>query len=334
MTTNSNLLVASARTALKLALQELRLDPTRKILVPEFLCEVLLDPIRECGLAPRYYSTTRHLVPDWAALERIAAERTCSALVMIHYFGQPQDVTRFQALCGRQDLVLIEDNAHGHGGCLGGVPLGTFGNVGISSPRKILGTPSGGVLFGAGPRALRAGKGLGGFPLYHPAVIAKMGFRLVPAILRWLKAWRDQGRNWSDPRHHHEVPQIDFAIDVFSRHQIVAADWETVAAERRKRWTAWARFAQDKGGELLFPQVHPESCPWAMPVYLRDMNERNAWLRWGAKKRLGFFSWPTLPEEVITSAGEALARWKTLLCIPLETGPEELELQINSTASF
>ena len=334
MTTQpSPLLVASARTALKLALQELQLDPARKILVPEFVCDVLLVPIRQCGLTTRYYSTTRNLVPDWEALEVMAAERSCSALVMVHYFGQPQNVTQFRAFCGRHKLILIEDNAHGHGGCLGGIPLGTFGNVGISSPRKILGTSSGGALYGAGPGARRAAETLKTFPLHHPAVIARRVLRSVPAIRRRLKAWRDQGKNWSDPRLDREVPRSDYAIDAWSRQRIIVADWEAIASKQRARWTAWAQFAQRNGGELLFARVHPESCPWALPVYVRDMDERNVWLQWGAKNRIVMFPWPTLPEEVIASDGEALARWKCLLCISLETGPDKLEQQTRITTA-
>ena len=334
MTTHPpSLLVASARTALKLALQELQLDPAKKILVPEFVCDVLLDPIRQCGLEPRYYSTTRNLVPDWEALEVMAAERSCSALVMVHYFGQPQDVTQFRGFCGRHNLILIEDNAHGHGGYLGGIPLGTLGNVGISSPRKMLGTPSGGALYGAGPGVHRAVENLKTFPLHHPAVIARTVLRSVPAIRRRLKAWRDQGRNWSDPRLDREDPQSDYAIDAWSRQRIIVAEWETIASKRRARWTAWAQFVQDKGGELPFNRVHPESCPWAIPVYVRDIGERNAWLQWGAKNRIVMFPWPTLPEEVISSEGEALARWKCLLCISLEIGPDKLERQTITTTS-
>ena len=333
MTTQpSPLLVASARTALKLALQELQLDPARKILVPEFVCDVLLDAIRQCGLAPRYYSTTRNLVPDWEALEVMAAERSCSALVMVHYFGQPQNVTQFRAFCGRHNLVLIEDNAHGHGGCLGGIPLGMLGNVGISSPRKMLGTPSGGALYGAGPRASRAMYNLSKFPLHHPAVLARAVLCSAPAIRRRLKAWRDQGKNWSDPRLDREVPQSDYAIDGWSRQRIIVAEWDEIASRRRARWTAWTYFAQDKGGELLFNRVHPESCPWALPVYVRDIDERNAWLQWGVKNRITMFPWPTLPEEVIASAGAALARWKCLICISLETGPDNLAQQTATSA--
>ena len=324
ITASSPLLVASARTALKLALLDLDLEPTKTILVPEFICDVLLEPIRQCGLKPRYYSTTRDLVPDWVTLEAIVVDGSCSALVMVHYFGQPQDVTQFRKFCDQHDLVLIEDNAHGHGGRIGEVPLGMFGNVGISSPRKILGLPSGGALYGAGNGARCAAEKLHPFPLYHPKVFAKRVLRSVPLIRRWIKATLDRNRHWSDPRLHREVLQSDFAIDPWSRRRIATADWENIAAKRRECWNAWAMFAQSKGWGLVFPCVHPESCPWAMPVYVKNMAERNEWLHWGAKKKIELFPWPTLPEEIVIAAGEATARWKMLLCISLEKGPEEI----------
>ena len=61
---------------------------------------------------------------------------------MVHYFGQPQDISRFQQFCKQNDLILIDNNAHGHGGDIDGNLLGTFGEFGISSPRKNLNTIS------------------------------------------------------------------------------------------------------------------------------------------------------------------------------------------------
>ena len=51
------------------------------------------------------------------------------------------------------------------------------------------------------------------------------------------------------------------------------------------------------------------------------MDERNYWLKWGSKHGVNIFPWPTLPEEIINKDGPALARWKRLLCFPLDVSP-------------
>ena len=53
----------------------------------------------------------------------------------------------FKIFCHKNNLLLIEDNAHGHGGEVNGQLLGRFGEVGFSSPRKQLNTICGGVLY-------------------------------------------------------------------------------------------------------------------------------------------------------------------------------------------
>ena len=40
------------------------------------------------------------------------------AIMMVHYFGQPQDIKKFQTLCNKHKILLIEDNAHGFGGTI------------------------------------------------------------------------------------------------------------------------------------------------------------------------------------------------------------------------
>ena len=66
---------------------------------------------------------------------------------MVHYFGFPQNINKFQELSKKKSWFLIEDNAHGHGGYYNNELLGTFGDIGISSPRKSLRLNSGGILY-------------------------------------------------------------------------------------------------------------------------------------------------------------------------------------------
>ena len=66
---------------------------------------------------------------------------------MVHYFGQPQNIEKFTDFCRQYSLLLLEDNAHGHGGKYQDNYLGTFGKIGFSSPRKNLNLNYGGILF-------------------------------------------------------------------------------------------------------------------------------------------------------------------------------------------
>ena len=323
------LLVANARTALKIALHQMGMQSGDKILIPDFICDVVLHPILQAGLIPVYFPVNQDLAPDWLTLESIADRYVCKAVIMVHYFGQPQNIEQFHAFCSRHKLLLVEDNAHGYGGHIAGRPLGSFGDIGISSPRKILGTPSGGVLHSASASSSELVQSMGHFPAYRPTSVLKAVLHSMPRVRRFVKCWLDRNKNWDNPRLCQEAVQPDYGIDGFSRWRIASADWQAIAALRRKNWSAWEGFARGKGLRPVFSEVHPESCPWAMPAYASDLIERNSWLAWGARNGVSLFPWPSLPEDVILLEGDALARWSTLVCFPLDLTPEKYLSEIN-----
>ncbi len=63
------------------------------------------------------------------------------ALLPVHLFGLPADLTQLTALAHKHNLKLIEDCAQAHGACFGGQRVGTFGEIATFSfyPTKNLG---------------------------------------------------------------------------------------------------------------------------------------------------------------------------------------------------
>ena len=129
-----------ARTALNYGLQSLDIDDQDIILVPDFICDTIFQPINQNSLRFLTYKLTDDLSPIWSKLDSLVTNNT-KAIVMVHYFGQPQDINKFLNFCKKHNLYLIEDNAHGHSGIFEGKELGTFGDIGTFSffPGKNLG---------------------------------------------------------------------------------------------------------------------------------------------------------------------------------------------------
>ena len=72
--------------------------------------------------------------PERLTLDPVAAERAISprtaALLPVHLYGQPADMTAFAALASRKGLALVEDCCQAHLATCGGRPVGTFGAAG------------------------------------------------------------------------------------------------------------------------------------------------------------------------------------------------------------
>ena len=117
-----------------------------EILIPDFICDVILHPLLKLGIKYKFYPLNDDLSPKWVGMENLLSNNS-KAILMIHYFGQASDIKSFKSFSEKNNLFLIEDNAHGHGGKINGQPLGSFGDIGISSPRKLLSIYSGGLLW-------------------------------------------------------------------------------------------------------------------------------------------------------------------------------------------
>ncbi len=77
---------------------------------------------------------------DPALIEAAITPRT-KAVIPVHLFGQPADMTPIKAICDKHQLLLIEDCAQSFGAAVDGAMTGTIGMLGCFSffPSKNLG---------------------------------------------------------------------------------------------------------------------------------------------------------------------------------------------------
>ena len=62
---------------------------SQSILVPETICDVIIEPLLHFNFDVKYYKLNDDLTPDWKYLEKEINERTLG-LMMVHFFGIPQ----------------------------------------------------------------------------------------------------------------------------------------------------------------------------------------------------------------------------------------------------
>ena len=314
---------AYARTALKYGLMNLGFKKDDKILIPDYICEVLLHPIRELSLEAVYYPINDSFEPQWETLEFIAREAKCRAIVMVHYFGQPQDIGRYKEFCTVHGLLLLEDNAHGFGGMINGKFMGTFGDIGISSPRKILNIASGGILYINGEEQLPPP-----LPPYHRGSserLLRKSFELWPRLKVGASMLARRLPDFKDPSAFREPVVQDLIVDKDSSEAISGIitnqSLQKLAQQRRARWAAWQNVAPNIGLQPVYSNVHPESSPWIFPAFVKLDQQHDRILYSGLKKGIIFFPWPALPTEILQLKGKPVSRWHNLICVSLHQDP-------------
>jgi perosamine synthetase len=309
-----------SRTALKVGLTKYGLTDKKIILIPNFLCNSIYDELNSLGVNIITYDINDDLNPIWFDIAELCKTINVAAIVMVHYFGQHQDIFRFIKFCKTNQVLLIEDNAHGYGGCYKDKLLGTYGDIGYSSPRKFLNTDFGGCLY------LNNNSSTPYPNIKKPIILTfsqylKNVIRKFPSFYSFLQNIRYNLIDLSDPYYFQETLKDDFSLGKDELALIHEVNWKDVANKRRYLWGEWDIFARLNSLTPVFNKVHPESSPWAYPVYTDNIEHRNKWIKWGLKYNVNLFSWPALPTTEIKKNSSALHRWGKMLCFPLDVEP-------------
>ena len=264
----------------------------------------------------RYYPIKDDLTSNWAELGNLVDKKT-KAILMVHYFGQPQDINKFQNFCKKHKLLLIEDNAHGHGGSYNGKQLGTFGDFGISSPRKVLNILSGGMLW-LNDKKLNFQPDLSPYPISFSSQIKRSIGDSYPSLKYFLKKVFIKRPQYENPKAFREKQIIDCAIDSRSKRILKDADLVAIRKYRQKAYNNWENFARENSLTPVFSSLHPEANPWCFPAYTKNRKDSIKWFDWGWNNNEHVFSWPSLPEDILSKNGESLNRWNKLICFSIK----------------
>ncbi len=134
------------RIALSDGLRILDCEEGSNVLLPSYICGVVVEPFRELGIEPRFYGVSLNLQPDIIDIRNKINNKT-KGILIVNYFGFPQNLGEIQDICRKYRLYLIEDNAHGLLSKKDSRLLGTYGDIGFSSIWKTLPVPNGALLF-------------------------------------------------------------------------------------------------------------------------------------------------------------------------------------------
>jgi perosamine synthetase len=142
------LAVSSGTSGLHLGLLAAGVGPGDEVIVPSFTFAATANTVALTGATPVFVDIEpEHFCLDADAVEAAVTPRT-KAVMPVHLYGHPADMTRLQAVAERHGLAVYEDAAQAHGASWLGRPVGTFGEFAMFSlyPTKNMTSGEGGMV--------------------------------------------------------------------------------------------------------------------------------------------------------------------------------------------
>ena len=149
--------VNSGTSALHMALIAMGIRAGDEVIVPSFTFAATANSVRLVGATPAFVDIEAgSFCLDPAAVEAAVTART-RAIMPVHLYGHPANMTEINAIAARHNLLVIEDAAQAHGAMLDGAPVGALGTTAAFSfyPTKNMTSGEGGMVTTGCPHLAR-----------------------------------------------------------------------------------------------------------------------------------------------------------------------------------
>ncbi|WP_254524323.1 DegT/DnrJ/EryC1/StrS family aminotransferase [Natrinema caseinilyticum] len=253
-------------------------EPGQNVLVPAYLSPAVVEPFHDLDLESRFYAIEETLAPDVADLESRMDTDTI-AVMSVNYFGFPQPgLETISTLADEYDCYHIDDNAHAPLSVADGTLLGTTGDIGITTLRKLLPVPDGAILYRTTESVREA---------FEPSSLAGPSDRVVATDCRYVatsvaetvlgtsrslhrsvEAFLSNGGG--DPSSVDPEGRYEATKDPMSRLSKAitdAADPAAIRTSRRENYRAWRHVLATRDDVTVFYERLPEGiCPYEFPV--------------------------------------------------------------------
>lgn len=130
---NYGILTTSGSCAGLLALCALELPAGSEVIIPATTFPTIFNIILQCNLVPVVVdSKVGSYNLDPKELEAAISKKT-KAIIAVHALGNPCDMPAIMKIAKKHKLYVIEDNCDGWGSKINGKPVGSFGDISITS---------------------------------------------------------------------------------------------------------------------------------------------------------------------------------------------------------
>jgi perosamine synthetase len=315
---------AYGRTALKLGLMHLKLQNST-ILVPEYICETVTEVFKTLNISIVYYPVNDNLSPKWTVVENLYTS-DIKSILMVHYFGIPQSITDFTQFAMQKNILLIEDNSHGSYGMIDNQVLGTYGDIGIASPRKSFPILNGGMLYS------KTNIEINTFPLEPQNIPKAIAKNIIGILLDIVPRFKYLFLKNEYKALYSKIPNYSF--DVASHHIIENANKQiSNRVSIYKRWFNWSQINDLKP---LFQNIPETIAPMCFPLLFDSTEQKERFSHFCKIENIAAFSWPDLPVELKTTNNSGNDLYNRILCLPIHNNmnPKKLENRLEKLTFY
>lgn len=306
------------RIALAEALRACGVGTGDAVLLPELICRDALFAVNSLGARSLFYPVDESLAPAMAPEILPKAK----AVVVVDYFGFPQDIRPFRKYASRSGAWIIEDNAHGlFSRDEQGRWLGLRADMGIFSIRKTIALPNGAALASTNGPALPDPVAFERAPQTWKALKAALRKSVSPLGVIPLRAVVGSRRSFKKMMRRQEFPnsgqEAEESFDQTPRpceelaSPLTGADPELEVWRRRILYGFCDSLARASCAVPVFNSLPEGVSPYVFPFYAegKDLQRaRKAFSREG----LDTYPWPDLPGAVEPTAAK---HYKNLWCV-------------------
>jgi dTDP-4-amino-4,6-dideoxygalactose transaminase len=279
--------------------------------VPSYICSEALLALTGTGPTIDYYPVNTNLEPGWEWLSQKV--HPGDVLLLVHYFGFSNALNKALSFCKSYGLMLIEDCAHSFLTRREGKLLGTFGDYGIYSYRKLLPLLDGGGLVSRRPGF--EGSGSLSSSTFRPSSMRT----LVKQVLKFgafkvrlpVPPLHMNGRanNETNGAELVQTQTLDHRMTALSYRLLLVlkTEYPTIALLRRRNYAALLNaFSQFPEVSLPYTDLAEEVCPQVFPMLVDNQEEV---LRVFYSHSIPAQTWPFLPARIKHNSNYPTANW-------------------------
>ena len=296
------------RDALVCGLEALEVESGATILIPAYMCDSTIEPLRNLGYDIIFFDVREDLSFDLNMIESLISNSNVAAILAVHYFGFPTNIEEIVELCQKNNVHVVEDCAHSFLTKICGKSVGSFGDISIFSMRKTLAIPDGGALklnvsIPLRPQSIKKNMQWFREVLYlgsriFESIICFIGFpnlysnrvENVKKVIRNMRLNRKDNDGFTS-----RVQPIKSSFQL--KAYLHDTDYRAYLMERRKHnYNLLVVEAEKMGFKSLFPQLTDGCIPQCF-ILIDAKKQLVPWLR---EHGIGAVNWPgpELPQEV------------------------------------